>query len=192
MNDIAGAPGPILWRRLDLPGHDAASLRLSATGAALSGTAVFHEGAPTALVYSILCDASWQPAEAQVRGWRGLEIIDVRLRRYAGNTWTMNDVPCPAVTGCVDLDLSFTPATNLLALRRLALAPGQAAELRSAWLEWPEIRLSLLVQRYACHSSTEYGYEAELPGGRLVRSVLRVQPQGWVLDYPGLWQVEAA
>jgi hypothetical protein len=192
VEDIAGAPVPILWRRLDLPGHDAASLRLSATGATLSGTAVFREGAPTVLAYSVLCDPLWQPGEAQVQGWRGGEIIDLHLRRRPGNTWTLNDMPCPAVAGCVDLDLSFTPATNLLALRRLALAPGQAAELRSAWLEWPEVRLSLLVQRYACHSSTEYGYEAELPGGELFRSVLRVQPHGWVLDYPGLWQAEAA
>lgn len=101
-------------------------------------------------------------------------------------------MPYSAVDGCVDLDLSFTPATNLMALRRLALAPGQGAELRSAWLEWPEARLTPLVQRYVCQSPTAYGYEADLPGAACFRAVLRVQSQGWVLDYAGLWQAETS
>jgi hypothetical protein len=188
---MAGALAPILWKRLDVPGHDAASLRLSPAGAVLSGMAVFYEDAPTALAYSIHCDATWRPVEARIRGWHGVEAVDLRLYRRAGDVWTLNDVPCPAVPGCVDLDLSFTPATNLLAIRRLALAPGQAAELRSAWLDWPAIRLTPLLQRYRRHSSTEYGYESDQPDGTRFRSELRVQPQGWVLEYPGLWQAEA-
>jgi hypothetical protein len=184
------APAPILWRRLDLPGHDAAALRISPEGVLLSGMAVFHEGGPIALNYTVHSDPAWQTTDAHIRGWRDREAIDLRLRRKAGGTWTLNDVPCPAVLGCVDLDLSFTPATNLLTLRRLALAPGQSGEVRSAWLEWPEVRLTPLVQRYLRRGPTEYEYEADLPGETPFRGVLRVQPQGWVLDYAGLWQAE--
>jgi len=90
----------------------------------------------------------------------------------------------------VDLDLSFTPATNLLPLRRLALVSGQSAEVRSAWLEWPEVRLTPLVQRYVRRSQAEYEYEADLPGASPFRGMLRVQPDGWVLDYAGLWHAE--
>lgn len=88
----------------------------------------------------------------------------------------------------MDLDLSFTPATNLLPLRRLALEPGRSAEVRSAWLEWPEVRLTPLVQRYHRRNRTEYDYEADLPDSTLFRAVLGVEPGGWVLDYAGLWQ----
>jgi hypothetical protein len=184
------APAPILWRRLDLPGHDAASLEINAEGAVLSGMAVFREGAPTALAYVVQADRDWQTSEAHVWGWRGREAIDLRLRRDDVGTWTLNDAPCPSVQGCVDLDLSFTPATNLLPLRRLALGAGQSAEVRSAWLEWPEVRLTPLVQRYLRRSETEYEYESDLPGAGLFRAVLRVEPDGLVLDYPGLWQAE--
>jgi uncharacterized protein len=90
----------------------------------------------------------------------------------------------------MDLDLSFTPATNLLPLRRLSLDVGQSAEVRSAWLEWPDVRLTPLVQRYGRRSETEYDYESDLPGGELFRSSLRVQPEGWVLDYGNLWRAE--
>ena len=33
--------------------------------------------------------------------------------------WKLNDVPVPELAHCVDLDLGFTPATNLMQLRRL-------------------------------------------------------------------------
>ncbi|HEX7337248.1 MAG TPA: putative glycolipid-binding domain-containing protein [Gemmatimonadales bacterium] len=184
------APPPILWRRLDLPGHDAAALRASPGGVVLSGMAVFHEGETTALAYAVHCNLAWQTTEATVGGWRGPEPVTLRLRRDAGGSWTLNDVPCPGVQGCIDLDLSFTPATNLLPLRRLALERGQSAEVRSAWLEWPQVRLTPLAQRYARRTETEYDYEADLPGGTPFRAILRVQPGGWVLDYGGLWQAD--
>jgi hypothetical protein len=184
------APAPILWRRLDLPGHDAASIRISGEGTVLSGMAVFQEGAPTALGYVVHADREWRTTEARVRGWYGWESIDLRLRRDDAGTWTVNDVICPGVEGCIELDLSFTPATNLLPLRRLALAVGRSAEVRSAWLEWPGVQLTPLVQRYSRRSEYDYEYESDLPGGELFRSTLRVQPEGWVLDYAGLWRAE--
>ena len=159
-------------------------------GAVLSGMAAFQEGAPTALAYVVHVDREWKTTEGHVWGWRGREPIDLRLARDRAGTWTLNDEPCAEVEGCIDLDLSFTPATNLLPLRRLSLGVGQSAEVRSAWLEWPGVRLTELVQRYSRRSETEYDYESDLPGGELFRSVLRVQPGGWVVDYAGLWQAE--
>jgi uncharacterized protein len=183
----------ILWRRLDIPGHDAASLRESDGGAELRGMAVFHdESGPTALHYSVCCDTEWVTTEATVDGWCGARTVDLQVRRAPTGSWTLNGVPCPAVAGCIDLDLSFTPATNLLPLRRLDLAVGQAAEVRSAWLEWPAVVLTPLTQRYARRSATEYDYEADLPGTAKFVGVLRVEPGGLVLDYAALWQAEAA
>jgi hypothetical protein len=190
---ILGVGRPIMWRRLDVPGHDAASLREAEGGAELRGMAVFHdEGGPTALHYTVRCDAQWRSTEATVDGWCNARTVELRVLRARDGSWTLNGVPCPAVAGCVDLDLNFTPATNLLPLRRLDLQVGQAAEVRSAWLEWPAAVLTPLVQRYARRSIAEYDYEADLPGTAKFVAVLRVEPRGWVLDYAGLWQEEAA
>jgi hypothetical protein len=182
---------PILWRRIDVPGHDAAGLREAEGGVELRGMAVFQdEGGPTALRYTVRCDAEWQTTEGTVDGWCGPRPIELRLVRSHSGGWTVNGVACPAVMGCADLDLNFTPATNLMPLRRLDLAVGQAAEVRSAWLEWPASILTPLTQRYTRRSATEYDYEADLPGGSSFVGVLRVEPGGWVLDYAGLWQAE--
>lgn len=182
----------ILWRRLDMPGHDAAAIRETGFGAKLRGMAVFQdESGPTALHYSVRCDAEWRTTEGAVEGWCGPRPVELRFVRSHGGDWTMNGVACPAVAGCADLDLNFTPATNLMPLRRLNLPLGQTAEVRSAWLEWPECALTLLVQRYARKSMFEYDYEADLPGTASFAGVLRVEPNGWVLDYAGLWQAES-
>ena len=185
------AERPILWQRLDVPGHDAATLRETESGSELRGMAVFQEeGRPTALHYSVRCDAEWRTTEGTVDGWCGARPVELRFVRSHGGDWTLNGVPCPAVAGCADLDLNFTPATNLMPLRRLNLPLGQAAEVRSAWLEWPAGILKPLTQRYVRRSATEYDYEADLPGAPKFVGVLRVEPGGWVLDYAGLWQAE--
>ena len=181
-------PGPVMWQRLDLPGHDAAGITRMEGGALVTGMAVFLEGAPTGLEYTVRCDAAWRTLSGRVRGRRGGEPVDLRFERDAEGEWTLDGVRCAEVAGCEDLDLSFTPATNILPLRRLALEVGQSAEVRSAWLEWPEVRLSLLVQRYERRTPTEYDYASDLPGGDQFRGVLRVQPGGWVLDYAELWR----
>jgi hypothetical protein len=189
--DADAGSATILWRRLDLPGHDAAVLLEAADGAELRGMAVFHdESGPTALHYRVQCRSGWQTSGAHVHGWLGTQPVELSIRRDEAGRWTLNDVGCPAVAGCVDLDLSFTPATNLLPLRRLKLAVGHTAEVRSAWLEWPAGTLAPLVQRYTRQSPATYDYESDLPGGERFTAVLRVDPSGWVIDYPGLWQAE--
>jgi hypothetical protein len=181
----------ILWRRLDSPGHDAATLREGPDGAEIRGMAVFQdEAGPAALHYLVRCDAEWRTTEALVEGWSGERLVNLRFQRNRAGDWTLNAVPCPAVAGCVDLDLNFTPATNLLPLRRLNLTPGQSAEVRSAWLQWPAAVLTQLVQRYARRSVAEYDYSADVPGASTFDAVLRVDPVGWVLGYADLWQAE--
>ena len=187
----AASVGSMLWRRLDVPGHDVARLVSTRTGAEIRGMAVFLDaGAPTALKYRVASDSGWHTTGATVDGWRHGQTVDLHIRRTPDLGWSLNGRACPAVAGCVDLDLSFTPATNLLPLRRLRLDVGAKAEVRSAWLEWPKAVLTPLVQRYARRSSDVYGYEAELPGTDPFTATLRVGADGWVLDYADLWRCE--
>ncbi|HWB43000.1 MAG TPA: putative glycolipid-binding domain-containing protein, partial [Gemmatimonadales bacterium] len=83
--------------------------------------------------------------------------------------------------------LAFTPATNTLPIRRLALNPGERAEVRSAWLRFPELTLEPLVQTYTRTGEATYRYE--YPAGDFVAE-LEVGPAGLLLRYPPLWEVE--
>jgi hypothetical protein len=84
--------------------------------------------------------------------------------------------------------VAFTPATNLLPVRRLGLKTGQEAEVKAAWLRFPTFTLEPLDQRYRRIDAVTYHYESN--GGSFVRDLV-VSPVGFVRRYPDLWQAEA-
>ena len=52
--------------------------------------------------------------------------------------WLLNNEPVPSARGCLDIDLNFSPSTNLLPVRRLNLTVGHEATVRAAWLRRPD------------------------------------------------------
>jgi hypothetical protein len=178
----------ILWRRLDLPGHELARLESRDGGWRLSGTAVFlHECGPSKLDYCVDCDASFRTTSASVRGSAGDREVDLVVSVGGHQKWTLNGVECPEVEGCTDIDLGFSPSTNLLPIRRLTLGIGEAAEVRAAWLPFPALTFELLPQVYRREGERSYRYESA--GGRFVRTI-EVNDAGLVADYPGIWTEE--
>lgn len=178
----------ILWRRLDRPGHESARLSLSRSRWRLAGTAVFaHEGRPCRLDYLIVCDSAWQTRSARVAGWVADRPIEIDLSVDSDRQWRINGEECPAAAGCIDLDLNFSPSTNLLPIRRLGLEIGQQAEVRAAWLRFPGFSLEPLDQVYRRIADSTYRYESA--GGRFTAE-LEVNAAGFVTRYPRFCDVE--
>lgn len=178
---------PILWKRLDRAGHEAARARFRDGRWRLSGCALFEdEAGPCRLEYDVFCDESWATLFASVTGWVGEREIDVRVEIGDGR-WTLNGLHVPEVDGAVDVDLNFSPSTNLLPIRRLGLAVGEEASVRAAWLRFPSFRLEPLEQTYRRTSRSTYRYESA--GGRFVRE-LTVRDDGFVTSYPDFWIAE--
>jgi uncharacterized protein len=107
----------------------------------------------------------------------------------AQQRWSVNGIPTPGVSGCVDVDLSFTPATNMLPIRRLRPPIGSAAALDAAWLEFPSFALQRLDQVYRRTGDERYRFES---GGGSFTADLVVNHVGWVVEYPAQWQLIAA
>jgi hypothetical protein len=182
------ADSTILWRRLDRPGHESARLVEQEASWLLEGTAVFlHEGQPCRLNYRVVCDPQWHTKGGIVTGWVGGETVAVECSVDPEGTWWLNGVPCPEVEGCTDLDLNFSPSTNLLPIRRLNLAVGEEAPVKAAWLRFPSFQLEPLDQIYRRLDSGIYRYESA--GGRFVRD-LPVNAAGFVTAYPDFWRIE--
>ncbi|HVR61407.1 MAG TPA: putative glycolipid-binding domain-containing protein [Polyangia bacterium] len=181
--------GSILWRRLDSPGHDACRLQQGGPGWQVDGTAVFQlGGCPARLTYGATCDVSWRAQSGHVRGWIGDRTVALSVERTAAGAWTLNGEEVPGLRDCVDLDFGFTPSTNLLQLRRLALDCGQAADAPAAWLDVSTGVLDVLGQRYERRSETTYWYQAPRFA---YAALLEVDHVGFVRTYPGLWQAES-
>lgn len=178
----------VLWRRLDRPGHEFARLTAHGSSWHLSGAAVFlHDRQPCRLDYLIVCDAEWRTVSGKVTGFVGNAAIDVECVVDSGHRWRLNGAEHTQVEGCTDIDLNFSPSTNLLPIRRLGLAVGQEAPVRAAWLRFPSFVLEPLDQIYRRIEPAVYRYESA--GGKFVAD-LRVDSAGFVTRYPNLWQIE--
>jgi len=179
----------ILWRRIDSPGHDWCGLWRDDSGWCLRGTALFLlEAHPCQLDYEVQCDVAWHTRSAVVAGWIGRKQLKLQIVAQLDGRWELNGGDQPAVSGCTDIDLSFTPATNLIAIRRLALAIGHQADAAAAWVRFPELYLERLKQRYHRVATTEYDYSAPDVD---YSGKLQVSSTGFVTHYPGLWELEA-
>lgn len=177
----------VLWRRLDAPGHDACRLERREDGWTLDGAAVFSEqGTPAWLAYRVTCDREWRAESGDVRGWLGTRAVEFNVEKTAAGEWRL-DGAVVALDDCIDLDFGFTPATNLIQLRRCDLAEGQAVDVPVAWLDVSSRTLERLPQRYERRSAAAYWYESSRFG---YAALLEVGPTGFVRRYPGLWEAE--
>lgn len=179
----------ILWRRLDRPGHEFARVSRRDSAWGLSGTAVFvHEGAPCRLDYVVVCNERWETTSGKVVGWIGKVEVSVDVAVLPGGFWRLNGTEVPGVRDAADIDLNFSPSTNLLPIRRLNLEVGQEAVVRAAWLRFPSFAFEPLEQRYRRIDALKYRYESA--GGRFTAD-LTVDDAGLVTFYPGLAESEA-
>lgn len=177
----------ILWRRLDQPGHDSARCWFQDPYWHLEGAAIFVEDRrPCRLNYRVYCNAAWNTVRGKVTGWVGARTVDLEFAAGVNRRWRVNKKACTAVAGCIDVDLSFTPATNLLPIRRLKLPTGKESVVRAAWLRFPTFTLEPLEQKYRRLRADTYRYETL--DGAFVRE-LTVNDFGFVTHYPGLWKV---
>src|SRR5439155_24707202 len=121
---------------------------------------------------------------ATVGGQSGERRVDIEITARADVTWQLNDQSCPQVAGCRDVDLNFSPSTNLLPIRRLNLDIGQESSVRAAWLRFPSFALEPLEQSYRRTGERTYRYESA--GGKFVAE-LQLHHSGLPLRYGDIW-----
>jgi hypothetical protein len=148
-----------------------------------------QDGVPLRARYTIDCDTAFRVRRVRVELLARAGAM-LELRSDGSGRWSSGDgVAAPALAGCVDVDISATPFTNTLPIRRLHLAPGESAEFRVVYIPVPALTPRHEIQRYACLESHgaggRYRYESVESG---FRAELAVDADGLVRDYPGLFR----
>jgi uncharacterized protein len=176
------------WRRLDTSGSDAARLFQTKTGWRLMGTAVFlQDKDPARLDYVLDLDADWTTQRGMISGFVGETAIDQTMVRDAAG-WRMNETRVTGLAHLKDLDLGFTPATNLPQVRRINLKVGETIDFAVAWWEPGAATLTELPQHYHRRAERTYWYESP---SEPYEAELEFAPNGFVRSYPRLWALES-
>lgn len=135
---------------------------------------------PARVHYVVRCDREWRMHEVTVSvAQPGTDPRVLRLQSDGAGQWTDGDGDAlPAFDGCLDIDISATPFTNTLPVRRLDLLPGQRETIRVLYIHIPTLRIEPWEQRYTGLAPGRVRYESI--GTDFVREL--------VVDYPGLFR----
>jgi uncharacterized protein len=180
----------VVWKSLLMNGTDYCSLWHTPEGWLLTGTVTgaINEQKPMLATYEIHCDESWLAHRVEVERTIGSEIRTLSLNVQSRGVWRSAGTELPAVNGCDDVDLSITPATNTLVIRRLNLEVGSSASVIAAWVKFPELTVQPLSQRYTRLAKSTYRYESNTG----FSAEITVDDLGLVVSYPNVWERIAA
>jgi uncharacterized protein len=180
----------VMWAPWEGPGLEHLRLLTTEVEVVANGLVIGLEaGLPFRIGYEILCDSRWRVREVRAAapdsGRPVLELLTDGEGRWKGR----GGEPVAELDGCIDVDISATPFTNTLPIRRLGLKPGESEELAVAYVRVPELLVGPERQRYGCLEAQAdgglYRFEA-LPSGFTAK--LPVDAEGLVIDYPGLFR----
>jgi uncharacterized protein len=143
-----------------------------------------EENAAFRIRYQISCDLQWQVREVVVTSLDENEQT-IRFVSDGLGHWT-NEAGShmPELDGCLDVDITATPFTNTLPIRRLSLTSGESAEIKVVYFVIPEMQVRVDPQRYTCLGVGKYKFES-LDSG--FTAVITVDADGLVEDYPELF-----
>ncbi|KUL39020.1 putative glycolipid-binding domain-containing protein [Actinoplanes awajinensis] len=195
----------LFWERRDVPGCE--HVRLDAqNGLYARGTVLAAEPVEFACHYEIQTDPSWATVRLDVRsegaGWaRGVR-LELAAGRWRVTTSEQGDLDAALVDagharaglpgiedpdllyGVFDVDLSGSPLTNTLPIRRRALLTGEVGvshRVSVAWVLVPSLEVVQADQIYTPLGENRVRFASET-----FAADLTVDDDGFVTDYPGL------
>ena len=181
----------LVWSSLDDDmGHEYFSLYETHDGFEYDSViAMRFDGKPLRIEYRILLNRDWHTQAVDVKAWQGSHEAKVHLRVDDEKRWWRDAEELVACRGCIDVDVSLTPATNTLPLRRLRLKDGERGEIVTAWIRFPSLEVRPFPQRYTRMTADEYLFESLEDD---FKATLKLDDLQLVTDYVGSWRAIAS
>jgi hypothetical protein len=179
----------VLWQPWDEPALEHLHLRVEGDVRADGLIVGVIDGTLLRARYEVRADSAYQFTELQLR-LTFPEERTLRLTRANDGSWAgVSAEVNQAIWGCDEIDLSASPFTNTLPIKRLKLEPGQGAEIMVAFVEFPQLSVYPERQRYTLLERTERGslYRFEHLSSGFTRDIA-VDVDGLVAEYPDLFR----
>lgn len=113
----------VMWSNLGIDGIDRCELRRTTEGYLLKGAllGLLPDGRrPIEARYEIHCDEHWRTHRALIEQTIARDRRSLRLSSESLGRWHGDGRELPELSGCIDIDLGLTPATNTIPIRRLS------------------------------------------------------------------------
>lgn len=180
----------VLWRRiLDGGSDEYCSLRAEAGEACIEGRLVglSSELEPFFCSYRIAASPSLTASrQLSVRYESGNRCRSLALSRTEAG-WAVDGIE-PLFVEADEIDLEWSPLTNLFPIRRLIERGGESLTMTAAWVRLSELRVERSTQRYDRIDDRTTRY-TNLDSG--FSALVLHDEQGFPVNYEGVWESRA-
>jgi len=176
---------PIIWQALKWPATEYFILQENGAGKIASGCINgAREQQPFCIHYKIEITTAWQVSSFHIKQ-EGLTPTELKLTSDLNGHWFDKDNNhIDAFDNCVDIDISLTPFTNTLPIKRLSFELHESKTLDMLYINLPDFELQKVPQRYTRLGVQDYLYENVTSS---FTASLPFDEHGIVEDYPGLF-----
>jgi len=183
----------VMWSPWSAPGLEHLQVFTQSEGIVADGLILgVQEQEPFRVRYEIHCDQHWRLRTVHVSLLSGSRQSLTLLTDGEGSWTTESGKAISSLKACFDVDISGTPFTNTLPIRRLALQAGSSATLSMVYITIPQLQLKVTEQRYTCLETTPSGgrylFESLTDGVVRFNAELPVDQDGLVWHYPELFR----
>lgn len=174
----------VRWRPLDVAGLE--HLEIAETPTAIVANSVLigeREGIRFGTRYEVELAPNWS-----FRALRLERIDGARLELYSDGEggWTNGrHLSLPELDGCIDIDISGTPFTNILPIRRARFSPGEPARFTMAWIPLDTLEPFADEQIYTLLDDNRFLYES---ADGSFKAELTLDADGFVAHYPTMFE----
>jgi len=135
------------------------------------------------ILYKILTDTLWATYFVEINVISGRNEKTLLLEKKGGY-WLLNNTIDHRFDGCADIDISLTPFTNTLPIRRLVFNGQLRNRIEVIYIDIIADLILPVRQYYTKISDSVYLYENEKS---TFKAELKTDPYGLVIEYPKLF-----
>ena len=171
------------WQPLEWFGLEHCHLSETADGISVRSSLIGErEGFAFGAFYEIQLTSDWTFRSLTLRRHDGRVL---RVTSNGEGDWKIDGQRAPGLEDCVDIDISGSPLTNTLPIRRASFVTGEPQSFDMAWIPLDTLEPFRDGQIYTRLDDTRFRYQA---ADRSFTEVLTVDEYGLVVDYPTLFR----
>lgn len=177
----------VLWKGIEYDSHEFAEIVLDKKGLQIQSTIIGSFGKKKYKVaYQVRADRYWNTRFVEITSTINQSQTENVIEVNRNGEWIVNGRHEKNYSGCIDIDISLTPFTNTLPIRRLALHAKEKKVIDVVLIDVLENNIRRVQQQYSRLSSLRYKFE-NVPND--FEAELKINKSGLVQSYPSLFEL---
>lgn len=135
--------------------------------------------------YQLQLDWAWRTISVMANSRHGEHTNALSFTSDTNGNWWFNGAAVDEFKDCIDVDISVTPFTNTLPIKRLKLNNNEQQLIKVLYINLSKEELLVMEQRYTRLSAASYLYQNV---GSKFEAVITTDENGLVINYPEIFE----